>query len=175
MTEENKELKQDVVEISTENNEVTTNTNTDTATDKVDVVKPTRNRRTKKQDVPTVEPTTENVITVEVENTNTELEDLKKQLEILQAQKLELENEKQSLNEKVTKLQQEVKITPQKLGLAIKQMGVTPMSMGRENSDQMTLESYNSMTDTARREWQRTHRSEYLTMLHNVKLHNYTK
>jgi spore germination protein GerM len=51
------------------------------------------------------------------------------------------------------KLQEEVKITPEKLGRAIQQMGVAPLSVTRDNPQGMTLEAYNTMTDTARREW----------------------
>jgi hypothetical protein len=50
-------------------------------------------------------------------------------------------------------------------------MGVSPLSVSRENATVMTIEAYNSMSDTQRREWQRSHRSEFLAMMHNIKLH----
>ena len=101
---------------------------------------------------------------------NTELEELKKELELMKSEKTKLEEERNSLNETVLKLQEEVKITPQKLGQAIKEMGISPLSTIRENNNQMNIESYNAMSDSQRREWQRTHRVEYLNMLHNVKI-----
>lgn len=110
-------------------------------------------------------------IEVEVKTTdNTELEELKKELELMKSEKSKLEEERNSLNETVLKLQEEVKITPQKLGQAIKEMGISPLSTTRENNNQMNIESYNAMSDSQRREWQRTHRAEYLNMLHNVKI-----
>ena len=110
-------------------------------------------------------------IEVEVKTSdNSELEELKKELELMKSEKTKLEEERNSLNETVLKLQEEVKITPQKLGQAIKEMGISPLSTTRENNNQMNIESYNAMSDSQRREWQRTHRAEYLNMLHNVKI-----
>lgn len=127
-------------------------------------VKPTRKKKK-------VEPEVKNDIEVAVQtNDNTELEELKKQLELMKSEKSKLEEERNSLNETVLKLQEEVKITPQKLGQAIKEMGISPLSTTRENNNQMNIESYNAMSDSQRREWQRTHRAEYLNMLHNVKI-----
>lgn len=113
---------------------------------------------------------TEQEIEVEVDKPNKELEDLKEQLKEMEIIKAKLEEERNNLSETVKKLEEEVKITPQKLGRAIKEMGIEPLSVSRENPKAMTIEAYNSMTDSARREWQRTHRADYLKMMHQVKL-----
>lgn len=114
-------------------------------------------------------------ITIEVqspiEKDNKELEELRAQLEAMKQEKSKLEQEKNALNEKIDKLQEEVKITPQKLGQAIKELGISPLSVSRENPQGMTMERYTAMTDSQRREWQRTHRADFLKMMHHVKLH----
>lgn len=164
MTEE--KIDSDIkVEVETNNNEVTVET-VETVEPQVKEVKTTSARKKKK---------VEEVKQIEVElnadtTNNTELEDLRKELEVMKAEKLKLEEERKVLNETVTKLQEEVKITPQKLGEVIKQMGVAPISTTRDKEGGMNIETYNAMSDSARREWQRTHRAEYLNMLHNIKL-----
>lgn len=50
-------------------------------------------------------------------------------------------------------------------------MGVTPLTMSRENSAVMTIEAYNAMSDTERRDWQRKNKPEFLRMMHSIKLH----
>lgn len=99
-----------------------------------------------------------------------ELEKLKAELQMAVDEKMKLEAEKTALNETISKLQEEVKITPQKLASVVKQMGIAPLSVSRDNPQAMTLETYNSMTDSARREWQRTHRADYLAMMHKIKI-----
>lgn len=103
---------------------------------------------------------------------NSEIENLKQQLAALEEMKNKLEQERNELTETVTRLNEEVKITPQKLGKAIKEMGISPLSVSRENPQGMSLEQYTAMTDSARREWQRTHRADYLKMMHNFKLNS---
>lgn len=128
---------------------------------KAETPKQTR-RKSKKEEIQ---------IAIEPADSNKELDDLKAELEAMKQEKSKLEEERTALNETISKLQEEVKITPQKLGQAIKEMGVTPIKTVRDNSEKMTLEAYNSMTDTARREWQRKNRAEYLEMMHRVKLY----
>lgn len=99
-----------------------------------------------------------------------ELEQLKQKLAELEEMKTKLEQEKNDLSKTVIELQEEVKITPQKLGKAIKEMGIAPLSMSRENPNKMTLETYNSMSDSQRREWQRKNRADFLDMMHRVKI-----
>ena len=167
MEENSKEQVQEVVTDTTNNKVVNEVKEVVTETTKNEVKetteKPTR-RRTRKQ-----EKVTTDEVEIEVEPVN-EIDTLKAQLEALQKEKEQLEVERKSLNETVTKLQEEVKITPQKLGKAIKDMGVMPLSVTRENNQVMSLEAYNAMSDTQRRDWQRTHRAEYLQMMHTVKL-----
>lgn len=111
-------------------------------------------------------------ITITPDPEPTELDKLKTELEAMMEEKRKLEEEKTALNETISKLQEEVKITPQKLATVVKQMGIAPLSVSRENPQAMTIEGYNSMTDSARREWQRTHRADYLAMMHKVKISN---
>ena len=158
-------MTEEVVNETTINNEVVTETTTT-----VEEPKEEQKQETPKQTKRKSKKVEEIQITVE-EGSNKELEELKAQLEAMKAEKAKLEEERTALNETVSKLQEEVKITPQKLGQAIKEMGVTPIQTSRDNSSKMTLEAYNSMTDTARREWQRKNRSEYLEMMHRVKLY----
>lgn len=84
--------------------------------------------------------------------------------------KKQLEEEKNDLSKTVAELQEEVKITPQKIGQAIKQMGISPLSVSRETQNQMTIEAYNSMSDSQRRDWQRKNRADFLEMMHRVKI-----
>lgn len=119
-----------------------------------------------------VTPPVEESITITPDPEPTELDKLKTELEAMMEEKRKLEEEKTALNETITKLQEEVKITPQKLATVVKQMGIAPLSVSRENPQAMTIEGYNSMTDSARREWQRTHRADYLAMMHKVKISN---
>jgi hypothetical protein len=135
--------------------------------------KPKRTSRKKKEAEPVEEEKemTQGELAIEVEPMESpELKALKDELAKMQEEKAKLEAERNSLNETISKLQDEVKITPQKIGKAIKDMGIEPLSMSRENPKAMTMETYNSMTDSARREWQRTHRAEYLSMMHNLKI-----
>ena len=134
--------------------------------------KPKRTSRKKKEAEPIEEKEmTQGELAIEVEPMESpELKALKDELAKMQMEKAKLEAERNSLTETISKLQDEVKITPQKIGKAIKEMGIEPLSMSRENPKAMTMETYNSMTDSARREWQRTHRAEYLSMMHNVKI-----
>lgn len=167
MEENSKEQVQEVVTDTTNNKVVNEVKEVVTETTKNEVKetteKPTR-RRTRKQ-----EKVTTDEVEIEVEPVN-EIDTLKAQLEALQKEKEQLEVERTALNDTVAKLQEEVKITPQKLGKAIKDMGVMPLSVTRENNQVMTLEAYNAMSDTQRRDWQRSHRAEYLQMMHTVKL-----
>ena len=91
----------------------------------------------------------------------------------MRLEKSKLEEERKVLNETVIKLQEEVKITPQKLGKAIREMGVEPVTTSRDNPQGMTIETYNSMTDSQRREWQRSNRADYLKLMHTVKLNSF--
>lgn len=133
----------------------------------------TSRRRAKKAVEKEQVPTNNEEVIIEVETPNTELEDLKKQLEEMRLEKSKLEEERKVLNETVIKLQEEVKITPQKLGKAIREMGVEPVSTSRDNPQGMTIETYNSMTDSQRREWQRSNRADYLKLMHTVKLNSF--
>lgn len=119
-----------------------------------------------------VTPPVEESITITPDPEPTELDKLKTELEAMMEEKRKLEEEKTALNETITKLQEEVKITPQKLATVVKQMGIAPLSVSRDNPQAMTIEGYNSMTDSARREWQRTHRADYLAMMHKIKFSN---
>ena len=109
-------------------------------------------------------------VKIEVETPSPELEQLRAELAAMQEEKNKLEAERNNLSDTIAKLQEEVKITPQKIGKAIKDMGIEPLSVGRENPKAMTIETYNSMSDSARREWQRTHRADYLAMMHNLRI-----
>ena len=129
--------------------------------------KPKRTSKKKKEDVTQCE------LNIEVEPMpSPELEQLRAELAAMQEEKSKLEAERNTLTETISKLQEEVKITPQKIGKAIKDMGIEPLSVSRENPKAMTIEAYNGMTDAARREWQRTHRADYLAMMHNTKINN---
>ena len=119
-----------------------------------------------------VTPPVEESITITPDPEPSELDKLKTELESMMEEKRKLEEEKTALNETITKLQEEVKITPQKLATVVKQMGIAPLSVSRDNPQAMTIEGYNSMTDSARREWQRTHRADYLAMMHKIKISN---
>lgn len=165
MTKENIEEPKEVVENATiiDNEPTTVTEDVTPVVEPVEQPKPTKKRGKKAEPEITIE--------VETPTTNSELEALKAELEAMKAEKAKLEEERTALNETVTKLQEEVKITPQKLGKAIQEMGVTPLTMSRENNSVMTIEAYNSMSDTQRRDWQRSHRSEFLAMMHNIKLH----
>ena len=129
-----------------------------------------RVRKEEKEEQQEVVETKEEEITVSVNAPNPELEEMKAQLAAMQQEKQKLEEERTALNEQITKLQEEVKITPQKLGQAIKEMGISPLNTKRENPQGMTLEAYNSMTDSQRREWQRKNRTDYLQLMHTIKL-----
>ena len=126
--------------------------------------KPKRQTKKKKDDVQTDD------VKIEVENPSPELEQLRAELAAMQEEKNKLEAERNNLSNTIAKLQEEVKITPQKIGKAIKDMGIEPLSVSRENPKAMTIESYNNMSDSARREWQRTHRADYLAMMHNMRI-----
>lgn len=127
--------------------------------------KKTTKKATKaKQPEPEIEATE---ITVEP---TSELEDLKKELEELRAKEKTLTEEKNALEATISELKEEIKITPQKIGRAIKEMGIEPLSVSRENPQAMNIDRYMAMNDTDRRTWQRTHKSEYIKMLHNSKL-----
>jgi hypothetical protein len=168
MTEE--KIDNDNIEVKVEVETAVEETNVETVVEETKVEVKTPSRKKKKVET-TVEPQKEIEVKVESKD-NSELDNLRAELEAMKAEKTKLEEERKNLNETVLKLQEEVKITPQKLGEAIRQMGVAPLSVTRENAQGMNIETYNSMTDTARREWQRTHRAEYLAMLHNVKLNS---
>lgn len=161
-----------VVNTDNDNTNTTTNEVTETPTPTVEPkTSRRRNRKASEEVKPVVEePVTNTDIVIEVETPNTELDALKAELEAMKAEKAKLEEERKTLNETVTKLQEEVKITPQKLGKAIQEMGVTPLSMSRENTSVMTIEAYNAMSDTQRREWQRKNKPEFLRMMHSIKL-----
>ena len=159
MTEETKEP-------ITENVEQTTiETNIETTNTEPEVKHIATKKRTRK-------PTASEQIEISVDVPNAELDALKAELEAMKAEKAKLEEERTALNETVNKLQEEVKITPQKLGAALKEMGVAPMATSRDNPHGMTVEAYNTMSDSQRREWQRTHRADYLQLMHTVKLNH---
>lgn len=127
--------------------------------------KKTTKKATKtKQPEPEIEPAE-----ITIEQTS-ELDDLRKELDELRAKERTLTEEKTTLEATISELKEEIKITPQKIGRAIKEMGIEPLSVSRENPQAMNIERYMSMNDTDRRAWQRTHKSEYIKMLHNSKL-----
>ena len=176
----NKELEQnEVVEVSTNGEVVEQNTE---PVEQVETTKPTKVRarkKTTKVENGNIETKVEEVeaskaepqeVEISVPTPNPELAAMKAELEAMKAEKAKLEEERTTLNETISKLQEEVKITPQKLGQAIKDMGISPLSVSRENPQGMSIERYTAMTDSERREWQRTHKSDYLKMMHTVKL-----
>ena len=112
----------------------------------------------------------EQQVEISIEEPNPEIDKLKAELAAMLEEKQKLENEKNALTDTISKLQEEVKITPQKLGKAIKEMGIEPLSVARDNPQTMTLERYNSLSDSARREWQRSHRADFLNLMHNTKI-----
>lgn len=146
-----------------EQNQPTTNVE-QTITEPKATKKTTKKTSKAKQPEPDIESTE-----ITVEQTN-ELDDLRKELESLREKERALTEEKNTLEATITELKEEIKITPQKIGRAIKEMGIEPLSVSRENPQAMSVERYMSMTDTDRRAWQRTHKSEYIKMLHNSKL-----
>lgn len=125
----------------------------------------------KKQPEPTAEP-----IAVEVEpslegaSDANEVEQLKAELQALKDTEKRLTEEKNALESTVTELREAVKITPQKIGQAIRDMGIEPLSVSRENPHAMNIERYMSMSDSERRTWQRTHRADYMKMMHSSKI-----
>ena len=164
---ENNVIKEEEVIITSQDEQII-NENTEVKGEQQQTEKPkTRRKRPAK--------TEEEQITIEVstpsqQEKEKELESLRTELESMRQEKNKLEEEKTALNETISKLQQEVKITPQKLGQAIKELGISPLSVSRENPNSMTIERYTAMTDSERREWQRSHRSDFLKMMHTVKL-----
>lgn len=169
MSEETiKEMTEEVQDTAINEN-VETKENTPATVEPETPTKRTR-KRVRKEEPQEVVETKEEEITVSVNVPNPELEEMKAQLAAMQQEKQKLEEERTALNEQITKLQEEVKITPQKLGQAIKEMGISPLNTKRENPQGMTLEAYNSMSDSQRREWQRSHRSDYLQLMHTIKL-----
>jgi hypothetical protein len=166
MTEETKEpITENVEQTNIETNIETTNT---AAEEKHTATEP-EVKATKKR---TRKPTAGEQIEISVDVPNAELDALKAELEAMKAEKAKLEEERTALNETVSKLQEEVKITPQKLGAALKEMGVAPMATSRDTPHGMTVEAYNTMSDSQRREWQRTHRADYLQLMHTVRLNH---
>lgn len=125
--------------------------------------KTTKKASKAKQPEPDIEPAE-----ITIEQTS-ELDDLKKELDELRAKERTLTEEKTTLEATITELKEEIKITPQKIGRAIKEMGIEPLSVSRENPQAMNIERYMSMSDTDRRAWQRSHKTEYIKMLHNSK------
>lgn len=109
-------------------------------------------------------------VEITVEDNTKEIEELKAQLEKMTEEKNLLENEKNTLSDKIKSLEEEVKITPQKLGKAIKEMGIEPLNLSRENPQAMSVEKYNNLSDSERREWQRSHRADYLKLMHKIKI-----
>lgn len=105
---------------------------------------------------------------IEVEPT--EIEKLREMLKAVEGERDKLASECSALNETVKNLQEEVKITPKKLAKVVQDMGIAPLAIGREKTQKMTMEAYNAMTDSQRRDWQRKNRSDYLEMMHSVKL-----
>ncbi len=169
MSEETiKEMTEEVQDTAINEN-VETKENTPATVEPETPAKRTR-KRVRKEEPQEVVETKEEEITVSVNAPNPELEEMKAQLAAMQQEKQKLEEERTALNEQITKLQEEVKITPQKLGQAIKEMGISPLNTKRENPQGMTLEAYNSMTDSQRREWQRKNRTDYLQLMHTIKL-----
>ena len=164
---ENNSIKEEEVIITSQDEQII-NENTEVKGEQQQTEKPkTRRKRPAK--------TEEEQITIELstpsqQEKEKELEALRTELESMKQEKNKLEEEKTALNETILKLQQEVKITPQKLGQAIKELGISPLSVSRENPQGMTMERYTAMTDSQRREWQRSHRSDFLKMMHTVKL-----
>lgn len=104
--------------------------------------KPKRQTKKKKDEMQTDD------VKIEVENPSPELEQLRAELAAMQEEKNKLETERNNLSDTIAKLQEEVKITPQKIGKAIKEMGIEPLSVSRENPKAMTIETYNSMSDS---------------------------
>lgn len=109
-------------------------------------------------------------IEVEKEDTASEIEKLREMLKSVEAERDKLATECTSLNDTVKNLQEEVKITPKKLAKVVQDMGIAPLPISRENAQKMTIESYNAMSDSQRREWQRKNRTDYLEMMHSVKI-----
>ncbi len=109
-------------------------------------------------------------IEVEKEDTTSEIEKLREMLKAVEAERDKLVTECTSLNDTVKNLQEEVKITPKKLAKVVQDMGIAPLPISRENTQKMTIEAYNAMSDSQRREWQRKNRSDYLDMMHSVKI-----
>lgn len=109
-------------------------------------------------------------IEVEKEDTTSEIEKLREMLKAVEAERDKLVTECASLNDTVKNLQEEVKITPKKLAKVVQDMGIAPLPISRENTQKMTIEAYNAMSDSQRREWQRKNRSDYLDMMHSVKI-----
>lgn len=104
------------------------------------------------------------------EDISSELEKLREQLKAVEGERDKLASECSSLNDTVKNLQEEVKITPKKLAKVVQEMGIAPLAIGREKTKKMTMEAYNAMSDSQRRDWQRKNRSDYLEMMHSVKL-----
>lgn len=109
-------------------------------------------------------------IEVEKEDTTSEIEKLREMLKAVEAERDKLVTECSSLNDTVKNLQEEVKITPKKLAKVVQDMGIAPLPISRENAQKMTIENYNAMSDSQRREWQRKNRADYLEMMHSVKI-----
>ena len=125
--------------------------------------KPKRTTKKAKKEV-------EKEVEIEIEDNTSEIEKLREMLKNVEAERDKLASECTSLNDTVKTLQEEVKITPKKLAKVVQDMGIAPLAISRENAPKMTIETYNAMTDSQRREWQRTNRSDYLEMMHNVKI-----
>lgn len=142
-----------------ENTEITDNQTIETQPTPEPTEQPKKTRKKKEQ-----------AVEITIDEPNPEIDKLKAELAAMLEEKQKLENEKTALTDTISKLQEEIKITPQKLGKAIKEMGIAPLSVSRDNPQTMTLERYNSLSDSARREWQRSHRADYLKMMHNTKI-----
>lgn len=131
--------------------------------------KPKTTKKTTKTKQP--EPITVDVeSTLEVAPDTAEVEALKAELQALKETEKRLTEEKNHLENTITTLCEEVKITPQKIGQAIRDMGIEPLSVSRENPHAMNIERYMSMSDSERRMWQRTHRADYMKMMHASKI-----
>lgn len=153
-------------QIMTESTEVETNQPAPTVEPTAEpkpAKKTTKKASKAKQPEPEIEPAE-----ITVEQTS-ELDDLRKELDDLRAKEASLLEEKTTLEATISELREEIKITPQKIGRAIKEMGIEPLSVSRENPQAMSVERYMSMSDTDRRAWQRSHKTEYIKMLHNSK------
>lgn len=130
-------------------------------------------KSTKKEVEPEVNSVSTSEPEVEIEvpkEDSEEVNKLRDMLKAVEAERDKLASECTSLSDTVKALQEEVKITPKKLAKVVQEMGIAPLPISREVTQTMSIEAYNAMSDSQRREWQRKNRSEFLNMMHNVKL-----